>query len=971
MPMRVLTMMTMHVIHTRLLLASLLFSCFTGIGTGQDQSDSGTLTSMAQVMANLRVATDEPKPAAFEATVTFWDPARQKLFVEDDRNAIYVKLLPDHYEQTLNVRLGSRVKIQGHLDTRRCLIFADQLELIAHGAPPLPIRVDTGTLKKGAHWSRRVEIEGEITSIVHAKSLAAITIVKKEKEIVCNCLGSKLQSKTAGLLGSKIRVVGVMDWDTHESGAPRQALCQVASFSDIELLSKGGSNEVHFTISTLAQASTMQGSRIQCHGIVTFVADDAFLLEDENSSLLVRYSGNSNIELGSQLEVEGRLQHDASGVCLQLENANDSDLWKRPLGVVQTNASQIAMEEFSPCRVSLQGTLLDFSSDGNSRTLNLKDRGLAYQLRFNASDRLFERLKLRKDQEVGCQGLATIAEGNEDAWFVVRASSVNDVWSASGGIRISQTEVFWWIGVCSTLLLLAIVWSAALRGQVKRKTKNLAAMTSRLNASYEAIDEGILLYDSNGIVLSCNRRFRELTGLALSQGNSIDVLSRHISARFSIESQDVDLFESNSTNESATAQLRSHTKPLRQLVAYVAPVKDGKGNTNATLLTLNDVTKQQELEAALVQSQKMEAVGQLAGGVAHDFNNLLMVIVSSLDLARLSLPNEPGEVDDALVAASQASERAAGLVKNLLGFSRLSALEIRAASLNTIAMNVATLIRRSFKSTIRIETEFDADLQPVKVDPAQIEQVLMNVCLNARDALKHESGQIRITTRNLVLHDKNYAMVSVEDDGVGMSQDVSSKMFEPFYTTKATGEGTGLGMSMSYGIVSQHGGWIDCDSQPGRGSRISVVLPQNDEPGTQPKLVSDAPISNPQHAGRVLVIDDDDAVRRSTCSLLDSIGFDVDDIDNGIDGLKMLSNEEYELLVLDLNMPLMSGQDVCAKLADSHPQLPVIICTGYLTEVGARKFPNNGQTIGVLQKPFRLNDLQVALAETLGSQFVS
>jgi signal transduction histidine kinase len=394
------------------------------------------------------------------------------------------------------------------------------------------------------------------------------------------------------------------------------------------------------------------------------------------------------------------------------------------------------------------------------------------------------------------------------------------------------------------------------------------------------------------------------------------------------------------------------------------------------LTVANDQLRQQiderkKTEDQLRQAQKMEAVGQLTGGIAHDFNNLLTSILGNLDLALRKDLGEP--VAKLLIRATQAAERGARLTSQLLAFGRRQALIARPVDLNTLIDQLRPMLISTLTSGIDVRQALDPELWPAHADPTQIELALLNLAINARDAMPL-GGTITIGTRNVAADDPvrpddlaalgaDYVALVVRDDGSGMTPEVSARAFEPFFTTKEIGKGSGLGLSMAYGVAKQLGGTVSIESELGRGTSVTVYLPR--ATATQVAQVEAAPITAAQAYPRsrpVLVVDDDLNVRDTTASALREYGYEVIEADNAMSALVILDGgREIDVLVTDLVMPGMRGSELAIEARLRRPKLPVILITGYM---GSLPEPGHPELhYPVLQKPFRPAELAAMVAE--------
>jgi signal transduction histidine kinase/ActR/RegA family two-component response regulator len=373
-----------------------------------------------------------------------------------------------------------------------------------------------------------------------------------------------------------------------------------------------------------------------------------------------------------------------------------------------------------------------------------------------------------------------------------------------------------------------------------------------------------------------------------------------------------------------------------------------------------EMAERKQAETALQQAQKMEAVGQMTGGIAHDFNNLLTAVIGNLDLARRRVQDE--KIGRWLSSALRAAQRGAKLTGQLLAFARKQHLQVEPTDLNALISGIGDLLVRTIGGTVRIETSLQPGLWPVLIDASQVELIILNLALNARDAMP-EGGLLRVGTTNIGLDDANrpqrlhltgdFVCLSVSDTGTGMSEEVQAKAFEPFFTTKAPGAGTGLGLSQVYGITRQLGGHVDIESRIGEGTSFRIYFPRGGQvAGRQiaadvPEHVSDA------GAATVMVVDDDPDVRAFAVSCLESLGYVVLVADGGKAALALLAGpDDIDLMLVDVIMPEVQGPEVARRALAGRPDLRILFMTGYIAESGDAINPHH-----VLSKPFTVAQL--------------
>lgn len=396
-----------------------------------------------------------------------------------------------------------------------------------------------------------------------------------------------------------------------------------------------------------------------------------------------------------------------------------------------------------------------------------------------------------------------------------------------------------------------------------------------------------------------------------------------------------------------------------------AAFREKDGSINHFEVMAEDVTERRSLEEQFRQSQKMEAVGLLAGGISHDFNNHLGVILGSADLLmeKLSTPSQQRYVE----AITKAGKKAAQLVRQLLAFSRKQVLYPAAMNMNSVVSDIGGILRRLIGEDVRVATYLKADLGSIRADRGQIEQILMNLATNARDAMPG-GGTFSIRTENAQLGEKDaarypyvktgaYVHLSASDTGTGMSEEVRARVFEPFFTTKGKGRGTGLGLATVYGIVKQSGGYIWVASELGRGTTIDLYFPRVDEVVQPEAPIVSGQIDYPRGTETILLLEDEDCLRKVTRELLLESGYKVLSAERGDIAIDLASEyeEPISLIISDVVLPEMSGPHAVSKLQLLHPEMKVLYVSGYAEVPVAERLISEGAT--VLQKPILRMDL--------------
>jgi signal transduction histidine kinase len=531
------------------------------------------------------------------------------------------------------------------------------------------------------------------------------------------------------------------------------------------------------------------------------------------------------------------------------------------------------------------------------------------------------------------------------------------------------------------------IQNARLFEDAQRETQRAAAALAQLHAVLEGVDAGIVLVgEDNQTVLWGNRRMGEFLGaegLGTPAGAGITESDLRRLAEPMLDNPaeflaGIDRIYQDRERTEVIENVQFKGPHPRVFRLFTTPVYGGSGSYLGRLWVATDVTEQQHLESQVRQSQKMDTVGRLAGGVAHDFNNLLTAILGYAQLGIAGLPQEHPSAGH-FKEVEKAAQRAANLTSQLLAFSRHQAVEAIEVDLNHLVMEMHPMLRRLIGDSVELVTLPDSNLPLVKVDHGQMEQVVMNLVVNARDAMPH-GGKITIQTVSLTLDARDaaqipgaapghYALLTVADTGTGMTQEVKDHLFEPFFTTKGVSQGTGLGLATCHGIVRRAKGHIQVESQLGRGSTLRIYLPAVACKGSD--STKDArEDGQPRGTETVLVVDDEAALRAVVSQTLGGLGYSVLEARDGFEARRVSQaypREPIQLLVTDLVMPNMGGIEVASRFKADFPEGKVLFISGY-SEDPLLAGASGREDTDFLQKPFMPGTLARKVRDLLDRQ---
>ncbi|WP_286159043.1 CHASE3 domain-containing protein [Methylobacterium sp. Leaf456] len=632
----------------------------------------------------------------------------------------------------------------------------------------------------------------------------------------------------------------------------------------------------------------------------------------------------------------------------------------------------------------LQGELQKLTADNPAQQERIRALAPAIQHKL---EELAQTLQARRDG--GLETALRIVNGDagrnhmRDAETMLAAMLVDEERLLDDRLAQNDARAAWvrWMVIAgSVLAVLTLLWAARLLNQAwsrsYRTEAEQRALALRLRTTLDSLSQGVAVFGPNRKLANWNECFQVLLDLPKAMvrpGTTYGAFVEHTGepGRPALETEDQIRHGRRGPGEAVTYErerVDGHHLEIRR-----TPMPDG-----GFVLTVSDMTKRAQAEGVLREAQKMQAIGQLTGGIAHDFNNLLQVILGNLEFIRAKLDGD-ARLQARIERASWAAQRGATLTGQLLAFARKQPLAPVAIDLAATMPDLIPLLRRTLGEHIEVRYVESAGLWPAMADAAQLENAVLNLALNARDAMPG-GGRVTIELGNKVLDEEyvrhhaetvagDYAMVAVSDTGHGMTADVVRRVFEPFFTTKPDGKGTGLGLAMVFGFVKQSGGHVKVYSEPGEGTTVKLYLPRSVGAAAPAGQRSGSPVELPRGSGTVLVVEDEAAVREIACAILADLGYRVLEAADGEEGLRVFgaNASAVDLLLTDVILPgKVRGRELAERVQALRPEVRVVFMSGY-TENSIIHHGRLDDGVHLISKPFKREQLARKVADVLGA----
>jgi PAS domain S-box-containing protein len=944
------------------------------------------LTHAAQIRQLSAQEVEKAYPVHLRGIVTYYDSVAPNLFVQDSTAGIWV----DVAGAANPPKPGQRIDLEGVVGPGFTpIVTKAHWTVLGSGAMPRPREVVFPELATGAYDSQWVETEGIVRSFVLE---AAGNVLVIDVSTAGGAIKVRIPEYHAPfpmeLIDANVRFRGVCGTAFNRQNQLVSVHLFVPGLRDLVVVDPALADPFSMPTSPIGTLATFAAKGINVHrvklkGIVTAqLPGRGLFVKDATGGLYVQTQDGGVVEPGTEVEAVGFPALGEYTPVLRSARFRSTHRYQS-LSAFHITPKEALFGSYDAQLVEIDGVVqADRPDNAGGHILVIESGNLVFHALIDYSRIQSPWPSLLAGTKIRLTGICSVRadENGNASEFRVILRSPQDITVLARPPWLNASRALSLLGLLMAVILGALVWVLSLRRRVlsqtdliRRQIESEAHLERRYRSLIENSPYGIASLDKDCQLLDVNPAFRQLAGLNLSE--NIFGLPLHEVLQFS--SADLDRFNHllglGGTFQHAefTCQRRNATQLIVRVSGHVIP--DKAEIASRVELILEDVTSQRQLEQQLFQNHKIEAVGRLAGGVAHDFNNILMIISGHVSLLLHKFGRESAE-GQKLQIVEEAAGRAAGLTRQLLAYSRKQVLEPKILEIDPLVKNLESMLRRLIREDIELRTELNGRDARVKVDPNQLEQVLINLAVNARDAMP-EGGLLLIRTERppfLPRHQlpspaggDSYVVITVSDSGVGMDSATQERLFEPFFTTKELGKGTGLGLSMVYGIVRQSGGHIVVDSAPGKGSRFQIFLPIVEQPASVGVSRTSEP-SPVRGKGNVLVVEDEKELRAWLAETLTGLGYTVLQAENGEEALEFAESTlaSVDLLITDMVMPRMNGRELSKFLRARWSGLSVLFISGYSDVIPSEEEFFNATT-QFLQKPFNSEALARRVRELL------
>ena len=932
---------------------------------------------------------DSKYPTEIKGIVSYHDPRWRVTFIVDATGGIYV----DWKDHSLPVRVGDRVLVRGTTASGGFspMVKASEVNKIGKSQMPAPRTPEFGRLISGAEDCQWVQMDGMVEKASKTQRNLQLLIRHAEGTFDAYVMGAAATLKKTNWIGSRVRLTGVCGVKANSQRQAMRILLHTPGMEYVEFIDAAPRNPFDrptYPLSKLLNHNSedTELKQVKVAGTVTYAGTSGqCALQDETRAILIRFPSNSMPATGDAIEVigfpaPGRLQP-------TIRQTQWRKTGKADLPSPHSLDPHLGLDHESDARfVTMDATVLENHAGSAIPTLTLQSKGVVFSADISAQKENSAVADIAPGSIVRIAGVCSI---QADEWSTPRAFRILVPSDAAIKLlrsppRITIQHIGAGAGVMALLGLAAMIWNLTLRRRVTVQTLQIrqdVEEKGRLSARYDELVE-----NAGDVIFTLNpaREFTAMNTAAerifgRSRGNLLGTAVTDHFDEQSIEHLHRALAVVSPEHPSTSIELCTTDKTTPRVLDTALHLQPHPEGIDEIQCIARDVTGRQELEAQLRQMQKMESVGQLAAGVAHDYNNLMSVIVANADIM-IEEKAARGEHGEMLQEIHDAGARAAKLTSQLLAFSRRQFIKPVALDAGEILTDLATMLRRLIGENIDLQTEIPDALPSIRADQSLLEQAVINIAVNARDAMP-SGGNLKISAEAVTLThgdaDRHpdampgpHLRISIDDTGAGIESDVLPKIFDPFFTTKDIGKGTGLGLSTVYGIAKQHEGWVEVNTAPEQGTSFHLFIPTTESETEEPP--SDSP--NGDHTGTetIMVVEDEEAVRLTMTKVLRRAGYRVIPAADGPSALEIWSHKgnSVDLLVTDMIMPGgISGRELADDIRASHPELLTLFCSGYSVEFTGLTALTDQERL--LPKPFENKMLVKSVRELLDSANVS
>jgi PAS domain S-box-containing protein len=931
-------------------------------------------------------------PVKIRGTVTFYDRDTNGAFLQDERTAIYTSV-PAHLPE---LPVGSWVEVEGFTYPGNVspMVFYPKIRLLGKAPLPKALRTPIDRLTRGDNDCLRIEIQGIVRRVSGLNNTALLEVMSDGKRVLIRIPKFQGKQLPIQLVGAQVTVRGICSSLFNDMGQLSGFGILAPGIEDVSvdpLPWAGNQPPPVKMIKDLPRVNPADpaGRQVRIEGDVLYqLMERGLFLQDASGSIYVQARQATAVSPGTRVSVVG-FPNFEDGVLI-LEDATFQVLGPGlPLRLRKIGAEEAQQGNYQRELVGVEGRLLNQIRTDSGQALVLQSRESVFEALLDGRERPFE--GVREGSLIEVTGICVFKRRQES-----RGNAFQILLRSDQDVRIVRPAPWWTtarlvgaVGFLASILLIASAWGITLRRRVNRQIQLIqtrmereAALEKEYRDLFENSNDVVFALDLDGKFMSVNRAGEKIFGFTRGELRHIPFWELLAPERQAPVKQNLQKIMAGDIGPPVELELSDRNGRRVSLEINFDSILHEEGPRGVRAIA-RDTTERKQAELALqaakenlLQSQKLEAIGTLAGGIAHDFNNILGAILGYAELTLLEA-SDVEQVNSNQEQIMAAGRRARDLVQQILTFSRKLKHERKPVLLQTVVREAGRLFRATFPSTIEIAIQTDSACKPVLADPTHLHQVIMNLATNSYHAMKASGGQLEILLyprmvggaqlgRQPGLPDGEYNCLEIKDNGHGMDKDTLKHLFEPYYTTKPVGSGTGLGLAVVHGIIQEYKGAVLVDSVPGVGTTFWIFLPCCEEEIFEEK---DSLDMGPERGkGHILVVDDEKSIVDLTKRILEKMGYTVTTQTDSLEALEIFRARPFafDLVCTDQTMPQMTGVAFTRELLAIRPDLPVFLCTGYSDEAT----PEKAYQLGVFKhfyKPVHMKDLAQSIQEALSA----